>query len=84
MGTKLLLKSELRDKQGTLLEQFFFTNLQIKNTISDELLEPDMLSINYNWYDNSVDNLVTDNISWRTDWAPDGFVMQNHEKIAFN
>lgn len=84
LETKLLLKSELRNKKGSPLEQFFFANLQIKKTIPDELLEPDMSGVSYNWYDNSADNLVADSVSWKAAWAPDGFVMQDHEKIASN
>ena len=81
LDTKLLLKSELKDKKGAPLEQFFFAKLQILEEIPDEWLKPEISGVGYTWHDNSsADSPVhKSDVFWKVTWMPDGFVMSDHE-----
>jgi len=82
LESKLLLKSELKNKEGTLLEQFFFAKLQIVEEIPDEWLRPEISGVGYTWHDNSSEDFPVHqgDISWKATWMPDGFVMSDQEK----
>ncbi len=82
LASKLLLKAELKDKQGTPLEQFFFAKLQILDEIPDAWLKPEISGVGYTWHDNSSDELPMDKsyISWKATWMPEGFTISDHEK----
>ena len=82
VGSKLLLKSELKNKEGLLLEQFFFAKLEIVENIPDEWLKPGISGVGYIWYDNSSEDspLHKGDVSWEATWMPDGFVMSDQEK----
>ncbi len=86
LESKLLLKSELKNKEGESLEQFFFAKLQIMEDIPDEWLKPEISGAGYTWYDNSSDEVPVHNgdISWEATWMPDGFAMSDHEKQTVN
>ena len=82
LESKLLLKSELKNKEGTPLEQFFFAKLQIVEEIPDEWLRPEISGVGYTWHDNSSEDFPVHqgDISWKATWMPDGFVMSDQEK----
>ena len=84
LDTKLLLKSELKNAHGEILEQFFFTELEIMEQIPDQLLEPSTSTAGYIVDDqSSVDIKLqdTDNDSaWIATWVPDGFLMSEYGK----
>jgi sigma-E factor negative regulatory protein RseB len=82
LESKILLKSELKNKQGFVLEQFFFAKFQIVDKIPDEWLKPEISGIGYTWHDNSSDDfpIHKGDVSWKATWMPDGFVMSDQEK----
>lgn len=86
LETKLLLKSELKNKEGVPLEQFFFAKFQIMQDIPDQWLEPEISGVGYTWHDNSSDEspVYKGNISWKAAWMPDGFIMSGQEKQAID
>ena len=82
LESKLLLKSELKDKKGAPIEQFFFAKLQILEEIPDEWLKPEISGVGYTWYDNSSDESPVDkgDVFWKATWMPEGFIMSDQEK----
>ncbi len=82
LESKLLLKSELKNKEGRALEQFFFAKLQIVEEIPDEWLQPEISGVGYTWHDNSSEDYPVHkgDVSWKATWMPDGFVMSDQEK----
>ncbi len=82
LESKLLLKSELKNKEGMPLEQFFFAKLQILEEIPDEWLQPEISGVGYTWHDNSSEDYPVHrgDVSWKATWMPDGFVMSDQEK----
>ncbi len=85
LKSKLLLKSELKNREGIALEKLFFAELKIVEEISDELLKPEISGAGYTeytWHDNSSKNFLMHegDASWKATWAPDGFTMSSKEK----
>jgi len=82
LESKLLLKSELKNKKGVPLEQFFFAKFQIFDEIPDEWLKPEISGVGYTWHDNSSEDFPVHkgDVSWKATWMPDGFVMSDQEK----
>jgi sigma-E factor negative regulatory protein RseB len=76
-----LLKSELKNRTGLLLEQIMFTQLEILEVVSDEMLKPSINGAGFTWYNNSKEKKHTDKETgeWKVGWMPDGFVKNNHE-----
>ena len=81
-GTQLLLKSELKDRQGKPLEQIMFTQIDIDSNVPDKLLEPEISGTGYTWYNNASDEAPVNsgNSDWKVTWMPKGFKMKDHEK----
>ena len=78
----LLLKSELRSKSGVPLEQIMFTQLDVKDTIPDDLLKPSLSGANYTWHENSP-GTVSKKLGesrWKVTWMPAGFSMEDYER----
>lgn len=79
LESKLLLKSELKNKEGLPLEQFFFAKLQIVEEIPDAWLQPETSGIGYTWHDNSTDDVPAPqgDTSWEATWMPEGFILDD-------
>ncbi|MEX2523872.1 MAG: MucB/RseB C-terminal domain-containing protein [Gammaproteobacteria bacterium] len=77
----LLLKSELRDQDDSMLEQILFTQLDIHDDIPDTMLEPALTGKDYTWYKSDVNDKPSKpgNKGWRVTWVPDGFSMKTHQ-----
>ncbi len=82
LKSKLLLKSELKNKAGIALEEFFFVKFQVVEEIPDDWLKPEVSGVGYTWHDNSSEDVPVyqGDISWKATWMPDGFVMSAQEK----
>jgi sigma-E factor negative regulatory protein RseB len=76
-----LLRSELKDSTGLLLEQIMFTQLNILDSVSDKMLEPSIIGTGFTWYNNSSDDkkLKREAGKWKVGWMPSGFVKNDHE-----
>lgn len=79
----LLLKSELRGRQDNVLEQILFTQLDIRDNIPDDELQPSLTGKDYTWYKSDADRQVSNpdggGRGWRVHWTPAGFDMQAHQ-----
>ena len=77
--TYLLLKSELRDETGVALEVAMFTQLQLHDSMQDELFAPSIKGKQYTWYQYNaqVEKVnatgTPDDDEWRVTWLPGGF-----------
>jgi len=82
LDTGLLLKSELIDEHGEIVEQLVYTNIDLPAVISDKLLEPEISGAGYTWYrDDEVAPASTGGEpGWYPDWLPDGFALSNHTR----
>lgn len=82
-GNNFLLKSELRNRTGLLLEQIMFTQLDILDAIPDEMLKPSIVGSGYTWYDNSDKKNESGGKvageTWAVGWMPDGFTKNSEE-----
>ncbi len=76
-----LLKSELRNRTGLLLEQIMFTQLDILDTVPDEMLKPSISGRGYTWHNNldKRDNVAGTNADWLVSWMPAGFTKNSQE-----
>lgn len=76
----LLLKSELRDGGGMVLEQIVYTHLELPRTIPDEALEPGISDAGFTRYEiadtgSAGDDSATWAEAWTIGWLPAGFRM---------
>ncbi|MFT5132708.1 MAG: sigma-E factor negative regulatory protein RseB [Gammaproteobacteria bacterium] len=76
-----LLKSELRNRTGLLLEQIMFTQLDILESVPDEMLKPSISGSGYVWHNNSDKSKEASgtNGDWQVAWMPEGFTKNNQE-----
>jgi len=75
-NTGLLLKTQLLDEHGKLLEQFMFTEIQFLDKVPEELLKPRSTS-EYTWYeaqDTTEPETKDTNHVWQVQELPNGFV----------
>lgn len=79
----LLLKSELRNRNGLLLEQIMFTQLHVLDDIPEDLLRPSISGKGFTWHNNSEksNRLHKGDSAWQVDWMPDGFQRNNQEML---
>jgi len=80
--TYLLLKSELKDSRGKILEQILFTQIDVMSDIPDHLLEPAISEKGYTWYNQMNESAPrqVNNHDWKVNWMPEGFKMSDQEK----
>lgn len=75
--TGLLLKTQLLDENGKLLEQFMFTQIQFTDKVPEELLKPRATGKEYTWYeaqDSDEPEIKDDKHVWLVQELPRGFV----------
>jgi sigma-E factor negative regulatory protein RseB len=79
--TKLLLKSELIDNTGRPIEQILFTQLDVVDNISPDLLKPSINGQGYTWYSGSAEDtpVRANNTGWQVTTMPRGFSQRDHE-----
>jgi sigma-E factor negative regulatory protein RseB len=79
-STYLLLKSEVVETNGTVLEQVLFTDIKVTPSIPDSDLKP---SVRGQTYTHRTDNADKHHIknsadaTWQVQWLPAGFEMEN-------
>ncbi|MFQ5660566.1 MAG: MucB/RseB C-terminal domain-containing protein [Gammaproteobacteria bacterium] len=81
----LLLKSELKNSSGYILEQILFTRLDVLDNIPDEWLKSSISGAGYTRYDSTAPEHpaeATNGNHWTVMWMPNGFSMSNHAKQA--
>jgi sigma-E factor negative regulatory protein RseB len=86
--TDLLLKSELIDENGDVAEQLVYTNIELPETIPDELLEPGISGDGYTWYRDTDGQPAAGAEAagesaapgWYPAWLPEGFTMSDHAR----
>ena len=81
----LLLKSELIDEHGEIVEQLVYTNIELPAEISDELLEPAISGAGYTWYkDDERAPAATSGSAtasnWHPKWLPEGFELRDRAR----
>ncbi|MCG3202473.1 MAG: Sigma factor AlgU regulatory protein MucB [Gammaproteobacteria bacterium] len=81
---RLLLRSEVVNSRGAVLEQILFTQLTLPATIADELLQPAVNSENFTTFDKSrsaegpsLELPVTQ--KWLVQWVPQGFSQRDYK-----
>lgn len=80
----LLLKSELRDENGGPLEVVMFTQIEVHDSIPDELFNPSITGKEFTWYQynpQESDAGAPDENSnqWQVTWMPDGFSLSDYD-----
>ncbi len=81
--SKLLLKSDLKNKDGVSLEQVMFAQIEIGHFIDDELLKPTYKFANPILVNNIQHGEVLDSktkLSWQMKSLPAGFNISEHAK----
>lgn len=75
-NTGLLLKTQLLDESGKLLEQFMFTHIEYLKKVPEALLKPRATSKEYTWYkaqDTSAPKTTDSKHVWLVQELPRGF-----------
>ncbi len=83
--TGLLLKSELINEHGEVVEQLVYTNIILPAEIPDELLEPEISGAGYTWYnDEQAEPAAASGTGagpdWYPGWLPDGFELRDYAR----
>ncbi|MBI5613183.1 MAG: MucB/RseB C-terminal domain-containing protein [Gammaproteobacteria bacterium] len=80
IDTGLLLKAYLIDHQGSILEQFMFTQVTIGGKIPDSDLEPQNKGSGYVWYREPApaDTPAQGAAAWTVTQLPKGFSLSTH------
>ena len=81
----LLLKSVMHDEDGNSLEQVMFTELQLRDSIEDELFKPSVSGNEYKWYQYTHEVNYGTEVqpaglnNWQVTWIPDGFTLNVYD-----
>ncbi len=79
----LLLKSEMLDDEGDVLEMVMFTEIRLHDTIEDELFTPSISGAEYTWYqytqESLDDNQTPGAANWQLTWMPAGFQLSVYD-----
>ena len=81
----LLLKSELLDDHGGIVEQIVYTRIELPEHIPDELFEPAVSGDGFRWISTDGGRLVhvgEETGPWHVSWAPRGFKLSGRETGA--
>ncbi len=78
----LPLKTELRSRSATTIEEVMFTQLSILPVIPDALLEPGIAGQGFTWFHAAAaeDRGPAIGGKWRVTWMPEGFRISHHER----
>jgi sigma-E factor negative regulatory protein RseB len=76
----LLLKANLVDDKGKVIEQFMFTSVELGGVIPDTAFEPREAGKDYIWYREEKENAVSSSINkeWEVKRLPPGFTLSMH------
>ena len=76
----LLLKANLVDDKGKVIEQFMFTSIEMGGTMPDSAFEPRDAAKGYVWYREDKENTVSTSASkeWQVKRLPPGFTLSMH------
>jgi sigma-E factor negative regulatory protein RseB len=79
--TGMLLKSDLVNENGEAVEQIMFTEINIKDEIPDEQLEPTISSQGYKWFKQDEQTEVGEikDSQWEVMRLPAGYMQGMHE-----
>ncbi len=77
--TALLLKSELLDGEGNVLEQIMYTSVNLPEIIPDTMLEPEITGEGFTWYRSAGGEADARQLSsdWLVGGLPVGFVLKS-------
>jgi len=80
--SSLLLKSDLVDTKGKVLEQLMFVQLEVVEDIPQQMLKPDVSGESFTWHDGSAKSSVelTANSVWQIKELPIGFSITGRSK----
>ncbi len=79
----LLLKSEVLDGSGEVVEQLLFTELEVRSSIPESWLKPGISGQGYSWYTSAKrSTAATSARQWQPGWLPPGFSMQEDRNRA--
>jgi sigma-E factor negative regulatory protein RseB len=75
LDTAMPLKSQLCDRDGRVIEQILFAELDLKDDIDDEALEPSVAAKNYTWLRQDGALVADRNVpeGWQVATVPAGF-----------
>jgi len=78
----MLLKFELKDVDGTAIEQVMFTDLKVGERISPATLEPSLTGEGYNWFrqEGGGDAPAVTSSAWTVALLPAGFKMTDSQR----
>ncbi len=74
----LLLKSEMRNTKGKIMEQLMFTDVQVVDSIPEHMLQPDIASERFTWFNGELVNeqQKTDGLGWHAANLPNGYLIK--------
>lgn len=80
----LPLKTELRSRSGTAIEEVMFTHIELMSAIPDALLQPGIAGQGFTWFHAAAaeDRGPAAGGKWRVTWMPEGFRISHHERQA--
>jgi sigma-E factor negative regulatory protein RseB len=75
VATGLLLKSQLLDGSGMVLEELLFTRVELPESIPDSVLQPEVASEGFDRHSTpvAVGAPAPAAVDWSVDWVPPGF-----------
>jgi sigma-E factor negative regulatory protein RseB len=83
-SSNLLLKSELINSQGEVLEQMMFTQIDIVDHVPDTMLKPAVVGESLTWHSNKDKDKVEKNLdvdrAWQVENMPRGFMISARYK----
>lgn len=75
--TGMLLKSQVVDRYGKVLEQLLFVSLELPDSIPEDHLKPTIETDDFTWYEQHDTPASTDvNAAWHAEKLPSGFELK--------
>ena len=83
----LLLKSEMRDANGKVVEQLMFTDVQVVDSIPESMLEPEIVSEKFTWFNGEMatgqdSQRKMNGLGWHATKLPSGYSIKDHYSQA--